>query len=117
MFEVTDAAKLVLHSCLVDRGVPPEAAFRISSREGGVWLNPDRIAPDDTSYEIAGRCVLIVAKDELEKVDGLALDVLPTDNGNQFLLRSLNPGTSSSLYPNPHETDNDTNPPTSRSDP
>ena len=91
MFEVTDAAKLVLHSSLVERGAPPKVAFRLRRGEDGMWLQPDRIAPEDTSYEVAGRTVLLVARDQFEKVDGHALDVLPADNGNQFLLRSLNP--------------------------
>lgn len=91
MFEVTDAAKLVLHSSLVDRGAPPEVAFRLRRGEDGIWLKPDRIAPGDTSFRIAGRPVLVIANDQLEKVHGHALDVMPADNGNQFLLRSLNP--------------------------
>lgn len=91
MLQLTDAAKLVLHSALVDRGVPPDVAFRLSRTADGTRLTPDRAAPEDTSYRIAGRTVLIVARDVTKEMSGQALDVVRTDRGDQFLLRRAGP--------------------------
>ncbi len=92
MLAVTDAAKLVLHSSLVDRDVPPDVAFRLCRTTDGTRLKPDRVTPDDTGYRIAGRTVLVVAEQVARAMLDQVLDVVRTDSGDQFLLRQAAKG-------------------------
>jgi Fe-S cluster assembly iron-binding protein IscA len=71
---------------LCENQVPDDLALRIKLAKGGVEIEPDKIRPDDETFDHNGKIVLVLDQPTLEFLDGKTIDVSTDDDGLSLIL-------------------------------
>jgi len=87
MLTVTDDAKSHLANLLDASGAPDGTAVRLVPSEQGLGLTTGTEEPQDTSYELEGRTVLLVNSELNTQLAEHTMDTEQTEEGTTLTIR------------------------------
>jgi Fe-S cluster assembly iron-binding protein IscA len=86
MLTVTQDARSVLADILDQGNAPEDVALRLVAESGALHLKPDQERPEDTSFDVDGKTVLVVDEQLASDLSDVVLDAQQTPDGPQLTL-------------------------------
>lgn len=84
MLTVTEDAKAKFADMLDQGDAPEGVAIRLVVQDGGLAVTPDQEKPGDTTFEHAGRTVLLVEDQIVNHLEDRTIDVDQSEEGEQL---------------------------------
>ena len=86
MLNVTYLAAEHVAYMLAKHEVPDDVALRIKLQKGGVEIEPDKIRPDDETFDHNGIVIMVVDQQTLQLLGDKTIDLVTDDDESQLIL-------------------------------
>ncbi len=86
MVTVTYCAAEHMAYTLSEHEVPDEVVLRIEFTKGGVVMQPDKIRPDDETFDHNGKVVMVLDQQTSQFLGDNTIDLMTDDDGSHFIL-------------------------------